>query len=122
MSSTPDVLEALADSFDFLRGVEANQSTAAYTLDHAIQDQLNLLQQGVTTALTDPQGNNVGSRLSLYDQLSQLQQNIDSITQTLTAAGNDPAKLEALNMSQVGEDNPTTDSDSPDSSVSSGGG
>ena len=122
MSSTPNVLQALADGFDFLRSVEANQSASAYTLDNAIQDQIDLLQQGSTVELTDPEGNDVGNRPSLYDQLTKLQQDIDSSCQALIAAGNDPAQLAALGLAPQGDDNPTLGTDDPSTSVTNSGG
>jgi hypothetical protein len=73
--------------------VESNKSIAAITLDALIQQHINDLKSGATTAILDAQGQNLGTRASQYDQLTALQNDIDTVVQAVQNAGNDPSTL-----------------------------
>lgn len=95
-----DIRSVLADAFTFVRSEESNQAISALTLDHLIQDFINSIKQSATTTIIDGQGNSVGSRISKFDQLTALLNNMQNAVQSIQQAGDDPAKLAALGLFQ----------------------
>jgi hypothetical protein len=119
-----DIRSVLADAFTFVRSVESNKALAALTLDHLIQDYIDSIKQGSTTAIIDGQGNSVGSRISRFDQLSNLLTDMQNAVQSIQQAGDDPAKLQALGLFQsdfatVADTDPSTNAQSNAAGASS---
>ncbi len=95
VSSIEEILQA---SYSFIRGVEANKSISALTLDHLIQQQIDAIQGGDTRTLLTADGSSAGVRVSKLSQLDSIQAGIDQLVQAVTAAGDDPVKLAALGL------------------------
>lgn len=72
----------LHSAFAYVRSQEANESTAAITLDHVIGDQIKLLKKDAKRIITDPSGDSMGERISRYDRLTALE---DDLTKTIDA-------------------------------------
>lgn len=112
-----DIRSTLADGFTLVRSIESNKALAALTLDHLIQNYIDSIKQGVTTTILDGQGQSVGSRVSRYDQLSDLLTNMQNAVQAIKNAGDDPGKLGALGLFQ--SDFATVDDTDPSSTSQS---
>lgn len=69
----------LHSAFAFVRSVEANRASAAITLDHVIEKQVQFLKAGTTRPIVDSQGASVGDRTSRYDELTNLKNQIDNL-------------------------------------------
>lgn len=93
--NTRDVLHS---AYTYVRSVEANQSSAAITLDYLIDARIKSLQSGAVRNIIDGQGNTVGTRSSRADQLTNLQNSLNQLIQAIQAAGTDEGKLEDLGL------------------------
>lgn len=113
MSSDQTLRNVLHSAYTFVRSVEVNKASSALTLDHLLQEQIDSYKQGSTTAILDAQGNNIGNRTSKLDNLDTLQQQVDSVVQSIKKAGTDPSKLDALGVFE---------NDAPDPAGDVGGG
>lgn len=101
MSSDQTLRRVLHSAYTFVRSVESNKAASALTLDHLIQEQIDSYKAGSTTAILDAQGNNIGNRTSKLDDLDTLQQEVDSVIQSIESAGTDPEKLTELGINVV---------------------
>lgn len=110
-----DIRTFLHSAFAYVRGTEVNKATAALTLDHLLQEQINALKKGEARSVLDGRGAVIGKRLSRWDQLDALEKNIEQATKAIEEAGNDSAKLEALGI--VDTDAPSVEDDAPSSTV-----
>ena len=93
-----DVLSTLHSAYSFIRSVESNNAIGALTLDHLIQDQINLLKQGSVRTMVDSAGLDNGTRISRWDQLNNLQNDMDAVIKSIDAAGTDEAALAQLGL------------------------
>jgi hypothetical protein len=98
MATPSSIQELLQASYSFVRGVEANRATAALTLDHLIQQQIDAIQGGASRALLGASGNTIDVRMSKLSMLDTISQGIDRVVQAVSDAGSDPTKLEALGL------------------------
>lgn len=103
MAVTKDSLRRILHSgFSFVRGVEANRSTAALTLDHLIDEQIRTISRGETREMLDGRGEKYGNRPSKIDALEALEKEIKEAAKAVRDAGNDQDKLEALGLDPDG--------------------
>jgi len=93
-----DLRDVLHSAYTFIRSVESNKSAAALTLDHVIQEQITFLQKGATQPIVDSRGESQGTRTSRFDQLTELQNNLDAAVKAIQDAGDDAGKLAALGI------------------------
>lgn len=77
--SNRDGRAILHSAFAFVRSVEANKASAAVTLDHVLGQQVKFLKAGQTRPIVDATGASVGNRLSRYDELTNLQTQVDDL-------------------------------------------
>lgn len=101
MSSDQTLRKVLHSAYTFVRSVEVNKASAALTLDHLIQEQIDTIKQSSTRAILDAQGKSVGNRTAKLDDLDTLQQEVDAVVKAVKAAGKDAAKLRALGIFEV---------------------
>ena len=112
-----DLRTVLHSAYTFIRSVEVNKATAALTLDHMIQDQINRLQSQTNRAILGSKGENLGDRISYIDTLDALQKQMQDIVTAIQNAGNDPDKLTQLGLDP--DDQTTLSSGSSSSSSGS---
>lgn len=98
-----DLRQTLHSAFTFVRSIETNKATASLTMDHLVQEQINSLKKGETRSISDARGENLGNRLSRWDQLDALEKRIAQAVQAIKAAGNDPDKLASLGIDEAGK-------------------
>lgn len=110
-----DIRTKLHSAFAFVRGVEVNKATAALTLDHIIQEQINTLKKGELRAVRDGQGTAIDQRPSRWDQLDALGKDIASVVQTISDANDDPDILKHLGIFEA--DKESTSDDAPSANV-----
>jgi hypothetical protein len=81
VSNAPDrdTREILHSAFAFVRSVEANRASAAITIDHVIQQQVKFLKAGEIRPIVDASGSSTGSRTSRYDEIKQLQDQVNKL-------------------------------------------
>lgn len=101
MSSDKTLRKVLHSSYTFVRSVEVNRATAALTLDHLIQEQINSYKQASQRSIIDAKGQSVGNRTSKLDDLDTLQQQVDSVVSSVQKAGSDAAKLREIGIFEV---------------------
>lgn len=99
--STDNLRKTLHSAYTFIRSVEVNKATAAFTLDHLIQEQIDSYKQGSTRPIVDAQGNSVGSRTSKLDDLDSLKNDVAAVVQAVKDAGSDAQKLRAIGVNEV---------------------
>jgi hypothetical protein len=95
MSSIPQILHS---AYSFIRGVESNKAAGSLTLDHLLQDQIDRLKQGSVRTIVDSRGNTVDQRISLWDRLDALQQDVEKAVDAVKQAGDDADRLAALGL------------------------
>lgn len=96
-----DLRSTLHSAYAFIRSVEVNKATAALTLDHLLQEQIQRLKASTTRAVLDSKGENHGNRISYLDTLDALSQDIQNVVQAVNNAGSDAEKLTALGIYEV---------------------
>jgi hypothetical protein len=101
MSSDKTLRIVLQSAYTFIRSVEVNKATAALTLDHLIQEQIDSYKQSATRPIIDAQGQSVGNRTSRLDDLDTLQQQVDAVVQSVKQAGSDAQKLRELGVYEI---------------------
>jgi hypothetical protein len=94
------VRDALFEGISFVQSVEANRSAAALTLDHAISEQIALLE-GLPENGAGDDGTAV--RESYVASLNRLEQDVVQAVSAIRSAGSDPGKLRALLLSEDAE-------------------
>lgn len=99
-----DLRSSIQAAYTLIRSIESNKSASALTLDHVIQEQITLLQKGTTQPIIDSRGESQGTRTSRFDQMVELQSNLDSAVQAIQDAGDDQDKLEALGIFEANKD------------------
>lgn len=92
------IQELLQNAYSFVRGAEANKAVAALTLDHLIQQQIDVIQGGDSQVLLNSAGDSTGLRASKLAMLDAIEKGIDQVVQAVAAAGDDPAKLNDLGL------------------------
>lgn len=97
-----DVLGTLHSAYSFIRGAEANKAAGAFTLDHAIQQQIDMLQKDSKRPIEDSKGQVTGTRVSRWDQLDVLEKEIDLVIQAIEAAGTDSEELASIGLIGTG--------------------
>jgi hypothetical protein len=98
-NTTNNLAQVLADAMTYILSQEENNSIAAITMDSLLNDYLNSIMSSGTTSVVDPEGNTLYNRPSTYDQLTALQNSINTAVTAIQNAGTDPAKLAALGLS-----------------------
>jgi hypothetical protein len=108
-NNSDDLLGTLADAMTFVKSIEENNSISALTLDSLLQSYINSLQgtppgsatANVASTVVDPEGNTLYTKPTRYDQLTALQNSIDTACTAIQKAGTDPAKLAALGLNPL---------------------
>ncbi len=98
MSADRTLRKVLHSAYTFIRSVEVNKASAALTLDHLIQEQIEMYKQSSQRAILDAKGQSVGNRSSKLDDLDTLKQEVDSVVKSVKDAGSDEEKLRALGI------------------------
>jgi hypothetical protein len=101
MSSDKTLRRVLHSAYTFIRSVEVNKASAALTLDHLLQEQIDSYKQSSQRALLDAKGQDVGKRSSKLDDLDTLQQEVDAVVKAVDDAGKDAGKLRELGIFEV---------------------
>lgn len=101
MSSDRTLRKVLHSAYTFIRSAEVNKASAALTLDHLIQEQIDSYKQSSERAILDAKGASIGNRSSKLDNLETLQQEVDSVVKSVKNAGSDAAKLRALGIFEI---------------------
>lgn len=92
-------LTVLHSAYAAVRGSEKSRALSTVTLDHLLQEQIDLIKGGETNVLLGASGSMIGSRLSKLDRLDNIEKQVNDVVAAVEAAGNDPAKLEAIGLS-----------------------
>ncbi len=98
MSADRTLRKVLHSAYTFIRSVEVNKASAALTLDHLIQEQIEMYKQSSQRAILDAKGQSIGNRSSKLDDLDTLKQEVDSVVKSVKDAGSDEEKLRALGI------------------------
>lgn len=104
-----DLRSTLHSAYALVRSTEANKATAALTLDHIIQEQIDRLKRGSTRDILDPKGESLGKVASRWDQLDALEKSLDQVVKAMQDAGDDPEKLKALGIFEADQASRTDD-------------
>lgn len=99
--TTNNLRGGLHSAYTFVRSVEVNKATAAITLDHLIQEQIDSYKSASTRSILDAKGASVGSRPSKLDSLESLEKEVTAIVKAAKAAGSDAQKLRAIGINEV---------------------
>jgi hypothetical protein len=101
MSADRTLRKVLHSAYTFVRSVEVNKASAALTLDHLIQEQIDSIKQSSTRAILDSAGKDIGKRTSKLDDLDTLQQDVEAVVKAVKKAGKDASKLRELGIFEV---------------------
>lgn len=101
-----DVRRALHSAYTFVRSVETNKAVASLTLDHMIQEQISRLKKGESREIVSASGEDLGSRTSRYDQLTELQDSVVKAVKSISDAEGDSKKLEDLGIYEADAPDP----------------
>lgn len=99
-----DLRTVIHSAYTFIRSVEVNKATAALTLDHLIQEQINRLQSQTNRAILGSKGESLGDRISYLDSLDALQKQMQDAVTAINNAGSDPEKLAELGLDPEDKD------------------
>lgn len=99
--STNNLRGGLHSAYSFIRSVEVNKATAAITLDHLIQEQIDSYKASATRPLLDAKGDSVGTRPSKLDALDALEKEVTAIVAAVKKAGSDAQKLRAIGVNET---------------------
>lgn len=102
MSADKTLRKVLHSAYTFVRSVEVNKASAALTLDHLIQEQIDSYKQSSQRAILDAKGEDIGKRSSKLDDLDTLQKEVESVVKAVKKAGTDAEKLRALGIFETG--------------------
>ena len=94
-----DSRRILHSAYSFVRSVESNRSISSLTLDHLIQEHITSIKKGAVRSLLDAKGESMGNRASKFDQLDELERDVEKLATAVKAAGDDQAKLADLGFS-----------------------
>jgi hypothetical protein len=93
--------QLLHSAFVYVRSYEANQSTAAITLDQLLDEQIQFLKPAAKRTIVDASGKDVGSRISRYDRLTGLKDGMKAVVDAVKAAKQDEEVLKNLGIYEV---------------------
>lgn len=100
-----EITRALQAAYAQLKGAEANKALVPYSLDHAIQEQIDSLKTdssstGAVSAVDTKYSTSKSKRKkpTKYERLLAVQSDLQKIVDTVKKAGDDPAKLSKLGL------------------------
>ena len=96
-----DTRKILHSAYAFIRSIESNKAAAAITLDHLIGEQIALLKKSETREVLDGKGESIGKRVSRWDSIDALEQEMTQLVKSIKEAGDDQAKLALLGLSDT---------------------
>lgn len=102
-SSKPNLRRTLHSAYSYIRSVESNRATAALTLDHLIQQQIDLIDASSerNIVIKDSQGTTTMKKVSKLDSLEKLKSDLETVIQMVKDAGDDTEKLTQLGIYEV---------------------
>lgn len=93
------------EAYTYIRSIEAGKAVSPITLDHLIQKQIQFLKTGSSRPLIDARGENSNyGRISRYDQLKAIKENIQAIVADIKKVGDDPTQLEDKGLTSPSPD------------------
>ena len=81
-----DRRSVLHSAFSFVRSYEANRATANVTLDHVLAQQVKFLKKDEKRVIVDASGESVGDRVSRYDSLQALKEDLEKVLKEMRNA------------------------------------
>lgn len=101
---TWNLRQTLHSAFAYVRSYEANQATAAITIDQLLDEQIQFLKPDAERTIVDAAGNSMGTRYSRYDRLQDLKNGLDAVVKAVSEAKQDEAVLQSLGIYEAGSD------------------
>lgn len=93
-----DSRRILHSAYSFIRSVESNKAISSLTLDHVLQEHITSLKKGEMRGILDGSGKSLGSRSSRFDQIEELERDLDKLVRAVKGAGDDRQKLADLGL------------------------
>jgi hypothetical protein len=95
--------EIIHSAYSFIRGTETNKAVASLTLDHLIQQQIDVIRGKGARLLLDAAGAKSGTKPGKLEMLDKIEADINNAVSKIQEAGDDPAKLKALGLEYLAQ-------------------
>jgi hypothetical protein len=93
----------LHSAYSYVRSTEMNSIQGMLTLDHLIDYQIQMLKPDSGRNIYDAKGYMVQQRISRWDRLQQLVDDMDDVVNAVARAGTDPVKLREIGIYEAGD-------------------
>jgi hypothetical protein len=100
MMAKQDIRRIIHSAYSLIRSDQANRSISSLTLDHLLQEHINLISRSETRQINSEQGGDEGNRVSKIDQLNTIKSELDSVIRAIDSAQGDPDSLEDLGLKE----------------------